>query len=184
MSMVEKRKGNNLKKYLALSYFIIFLLISNTIWAQKGLGLRAGIGNYDLSNIGIQYQVSKRSSFEVVGGTNLGLNNRTQWATGLYFNQVFLKPIVWEIRPGYSLGGLYWTWKDDLYNFRTMSAPFMVLLVYNISPNLSVRAENGVAFSIVLESTRKQNVKAGFPDRIRYAGGLTFIYKIKRNENK
>ena len=182
--MVENRKRNGFKNHLALGVCIIFFLSSTTLFAQKGFGLRAGIGNYDLTNVGIQYQVSKRSSFEIFGGTNLGLNNRTQWATGLYFNQVFLKPIVWGVRPGYSLGGLYWTWEDDYYNFRTMSAPFMALLVYNISPNLMVRAENGVTFGIALESTRKQNVKAGFPDRINYAGGLTFIYKINRNENK
>ena len=166
-------------------FFLIILLFPlDNLLAQKGFGIRAGIGNYDLGNAGIQYQVSKRSSFEITGGTNLGLNNNTQWAAGLYFNQGFLKPIVWGISPGYSIGSVFWTYNDDLYKFKTTTLPISVLLVYPLSHSMMLRVENGIAFSKVAESTRKQNVKAGFPDRIKYACGITLIYKLNRNENK
>ena len=162
----------------------MLVLSTNNLQAQKGFGLRAGIGNYDLGNAGISYQISKRASFELIGGTNFGLNQKTQWETGLYFNQVFLKPVVWRIKPGYSIGTLYWTFEDDFYKFKTITSPVLALLIYPLTSSLSIRAENGIAFSLVSESTRKQNVRAGFPDRINYACGLTFIYRINRNENK
>ena len=187
MQIIGKRLYSRIISRNELEKVIIFFLISlitSTIWAQKGFGLRAGIGSYDLGNAGIRYQVSKRSSFEITGGTNFGLNNKTQWSTGLYYNQVFLKSVVWKIRPGYSIGALYWTLEDDFYYFKTITAPVSALLVYPLTSFLIIRIENGIAFNKVAESTRKQNIKAGFPDRFNYVCGLTFIYKINRHENK
>jgi hypothetical protein len=147
---------------------------------HKGFSLTAGLGKYELLNVGAQWNFAKRSSFSVYGGSNLGLNNQTSWSAGLSFDEVFLKPLNWKLKPGYSLGAIYWTNEDELYLFRTLSFPIMALLAYPISPSLVIRLEGGVIYSSVLESDRKQNVEAGFPDRYNGNIRINLIYKLKR----
>ncbi|HPE77769.1 MAG TPA: hypothetical protein PLC80_16870 [Draconibacterium sp.] len=168
-------------KLTILSAFL--LLINGNITAQNGFSFTSGIGRYDLANIGTQWNFSERSSFEVNGGTNFGLNNKTLWSGGFSFNQVFLKPQNWKIKPGYSVGALYWTQNDEFYLFQSLSMPIMALLAYRISNTLLVRVEGGIIFSTVLTSDRKQNVISGYPDRINSNFGIKFIYKLKHNEN-
>ncbi|TNF42796.1 MAG: hypothetical protein EP310_05490 [Bacteroidetes bacterium] len=163
--------------------FAFLFLTMGSITAQNGFSFISGLGRYDLANIGTQWNFSERSSFEVNGGTNFGLNNKTLWSGGLSFNQVFLKPRDWKIKPGYSVGVTYWTQNDELYLFQSLSMPAKALLAYRISGNIQARVEGGIIFSTVLTSDRKQNVISGYPDRINFDFGIKFIYKLKRNEN-
>jgi hypothetical protein len=178
-----------MNQYLRIWSKILFILIgyllltTSNIKAQNAFSFTSGIGRYDLANIGTQWNFSERSSFELNGGTNFGLNNKTLWSAGLSFNQVFLKPQNWKVKPGYTVGVMYWTQNDDLYLFQTLSMPINALLAYRISSTLQVRVEGGMIFSTVLTSDRKQNVISGYPDRINGNFGIKFIYKLKHNEN-
>ena len=145
---------------------------------HKGFSLTAGLGLYELLNLGGQWNFAKRSSLSVFAGSNIGLNDKKLWSVGIYFDQVFLKSIVWKLKPGYSLGTIYWTQDDELYFFQTLSFPFMALLAYPVSPFLTIRAEGGVIFSSVLVADRKQNVQSGYPDRFNGNFRLNLIYKL------
>jgi hypothetical protein len=142
--------------------------------------LTAGWGHYELINAGIQWNYSKRSSLSTYVGSNLGLNHNTSWAFGLSFDQVFFKPSSWKIKPGYSIGALAWTRDDDLYYFKSISLPIMILVAYPISPSLTARIESGVVFTSVSDSDRKQNVEAGYPDRYNANVRINIVYKLKR----
>ncbi len=161
---------------------VLLLFVSGNLNAQKGFSLTGGLGIYELANVGVQWNFSPISSLSAFAGTNLGLNNNTAWATGLSFNQIFRKPENLKLKPGYSLGTIFWTHNDDLYLFKTMTFPVMALLEYPLTPLLKVRAEGGIVFSKVLQSDRKQNVTAGYPERFNGNFALKLIYKFNRNE--
>ena len=173
---------NKIKSIIGMVVVLLCIQVPNSLQAQNGFSITSGIGGYELASIGTQWNYSKTSSVEFSIGSNFGLNEETLWSTGLTFNQVFQKPQNWKIKPGYSLGLLYWTQDDDLYLFKTVSLPVMLLAAYRISENLQVRLEGGMLFSTVVSSERKQNVQSGFPDRMNGNFAVKFIYKIKRNE--
>ena len=158
--------------------FILFFAGSNFIFAQSKFSLSGGWGYYERINIGAQWNFSKVSSLSLYGGTNFGLNENTAWTAGLSFDQTFQKPIVWKLKPGYSLGLLYWTSDDDLYYFKNISFPVMALLAYPVSNRIYLRAECGLIFTAVMQSDRKQNVEAGYPDRFNGNFKLSIIYKL------
>ena len=114
----------------------------------------------------------------------MGISNSTAWSAGLSFNQIFPKPILWQIQPGYSIGATYWTNNDELYYFENLSFPLNVILSYPISSSISVLAENGFILTYVMTSDRKQNVTAGFPKRSNYNFSLKFVYKFNQHEDK
>ncbi len=152
----------------------------NSQKSYSKFSLTAGWGYYELVNAGLQWNYSKRSSLSTYVGSNLGLNHNTSWAFGLSFDQVFLKPSSWRIKPGYSIGALAWTRDDDLYYFKSLSFPIMAMVAYPISPSLTARIESGVIFCSVSESDRKQNVEAGYPDRYNGNVRINIVYKLKR----
>jgi hypothetical protein len=168
-------ESSNIKARLL---FILFFAGSNFTFAQSKFSLTGGWGYYERINIGAQWNFSKVSSLSLYGGTNFGLNDNTAWTAGLSFDQTFQKPIVWKLKPGYSLGLLYWTSDDDLYYFKNMSFPVMALLSYPVSNRIYLRAEGGLIFTAVMQSDRKQNVEAGYPDRFNGNVKLSIIYKL------
>jgi hypothetical protein len=178
MTIIEiKRKFNRI--YFK-SFLILMLLLawSSITSAQNSFSLTAGWGFYELVNIGVQWNIKQISSLSVYGGANMGSRDKQQWSAGLSFDQTYRKPVVWKLKPGWSAGILYWTSNDDLYYFKNLSFPFMALLAYPISNSLSLRAEGGMVVSAVLQSDRKQNVEAGFPDRFNGNVRLSIIYKF------
>lgn len=176
-----KRQDKNHKSKTSFGVlFYILTLPFNYLYAQENMSFTSGLGVYELANIGVQYKVSERASFEFNGGTNFGLNDKTLWAVGLSFNQFFLQEKKWKIKPGYALEVLYWTQNDDLYLFKTLSFPAMILLAYRITDYVQVRAEGGFIYSTVLASERKQNVTTGYPDRFNANFGVKIIYKLRK----
>jgi len=162
-----------------LCFFLILLFLNSKLLnAQGKVSITEGWGYYELTNIGVRWNFSEISSLWLYGGTNFGLNNKTLWSAGLTFDQTFRKPLFWKLKPGYSLGALYWTSNDELYYFSTLSLPAMVFLVYPISESFMVRAEGGGVFNAVLSSDRKQNVEAGYPARANGNIRLSFIYNL------
>jgi hypothetical protein len=184
MSSIEKAgideiARTDMRNYFKFCLILIFLIEGNNVAnAQSKFSLTAGWGYYELTNIGVQWNLSEISSLSIYGGTNFGLNNVTLWSAGLSFDQTFRKPIIWKLKPGYSIGTLYWTSDDEFYYFKTLAFPFMVLLSYPFSASLSARVEGGVLFNAVLQSDRKQNVEAGYPDRFNGNVRLSIIYKF------
>jgi len=158
---------------------IIVLGVNTNLFAEGKFSLTGGWGNYNMVNVGTQWNFSERSCLSVFAGSSLGWNGNTGWATGLSFEQVFLKSIIhWKLKPGYSLGTMYWTQNDELYYFETLSFPAMAILAYPISPKISIHAEGGGILNAVQTSDRKQNVEAGYPSRINGAIRLSIIYKL------
>ena len=157
---------------------IIFFALSSFASSQSKFSVSAGWGYYELVNIGAQWNITQISSLSVYAGANMGTKEKQLWSAGLSFDQTFLKPIVWKLRPGYSLGMLYWTSNDDLYYFKNLAFPFMALLAYPISDAVTFKAEGGIIINAILESERKQNVEAGYPDRFNGNVRLSIIYKF------
>jgi len=158
--------------------FILLLTGSAILTAQSKFSLTGGWGYYELVNIGTQWNMTEVSSLSVYGGTNFKFDKERQLAAGLSFDQTFRKPVVWKLKPGYSLGVLYWTSDDDLYYFKNLSLPIMALLAYPLSGSISIRAEGGIIFTSVLQSDRKQNVEAGYPQRFNGNLRISLIYKL------
>jgi hypothetical protein len=168
--------GNNIK----VKFLIIILLTinGNVMKAQSKFSVTAGLGYYEMANLGAQWNISEISSLSVFGGTNFGLNDKKLWATGISFDQTFRKPLFWKLKPGYSIGTYYWTSDDELYYFSSLAFPIMVLLSYPVSKSLSFRIEGGGIFNAVQVSDRKQNVEAGYPSRLNGNIRLSVIYKF------
>jgi hypothetical protein len=168
------------KKSSVKTFLVVLLLLTgcNLTYGQGKFSLSAGWGYYEATNIGARWNISEVSSLSVYGGTNFNLNYSKVWTAGLSFSQTFKKPIVWKLRPGYSLGLLYWTSDDELYYFKNISYPLMIGLTYPVSEKLSIRAEGGAIFTNVIQSDRKQNVEAGYPDRHNGNVRFSLIYKL------
>jgi hypothetical protein len=172
--------GANLKamKYkYALILMLIFIGCENAN-AQSKFSATAGWGFYELANVGVQWNYSQISSLSLYGGTNFKKNETSQYSVGLSFDQTFRKPIVWKIKSGYSVGTIYWTSDNELYYFKNLSFPFMALLSYPFSNSFCVRIEGGMLFNAILQSDRKQNVEAGYPERFNGNVRLGIIYKL------
>jgi hypothetical protein len=169
---------NKIKKYYCCLFFIFLLTGSYDLSAQSKFSATAGWGYYELVNIGAQWNMTQIASLSMYGGANLGSKEKQQWSAGLSFDQTFLKTIIWKLKPGYSIGAMYWTSDDDLYYFKSMAFPFMALLAYPLSGTLSARVEGGLVFNAVLQSDRKQNIEAGYPDRFNGNFRLSIIYKF------
>jgi len=163
--------------------FIFILLTTSNLNAQNEYSISCGAGKYELINAGVQWKFAKTVSLAAFAGTNFGADDKQLYAGGLTFNQVFQKALLnWKIKPGYSIGAVYWTQDDDLYYFETLSFPLMVLAEYPILPSLRIRIEGGVVLSQNLVSDRKQNTTAGFPERFDENYQLSIVYKLSYNE--
>lgn len=161
--------------------FILIIMFSATsiiMNGQEKFSLSAGWGYYEVANIGALWNISEISSLSLFGGTNFGFNYSKVWTAGLSFTQTFRKPIVWKLKPGYSLGLMYWTSDDEMYYFKNISFPLMIGLTYPVSEAISLRAEGGTIFTSVVQSDRKQNVEAGYPDRHNGNVRLSIIYNL------
>lgn len=173
--MVSRLKSKEIKYWL---FLFLFLLSGTFLSAQSKFSLTGGWGYYEAVNIGGQWNMSNTCSLSLYGGTNFGINDKTAWTAGLSFDQTFVKPIVWKLKPGYSAGILYWTSDDELYYFKNISIPLMAILAYPVSKSMTLRAEGGIIFTSIQESDRKQNVEAGFPERFNGNVRLSLIYKL------
>jgi len=165
--------------FLKIQFIGILILIFSNVFAGGNFSLTTGYGNYSLVNIGTQWNFSEKSSLSVFYGSNLNINNISSWSTGISYEMVAKQSVVkWRIKPGFSLGSIYWIQDDDLYYFETISFPLMALFEYPISPKMKVRAEGGGIYNSVLTSDRKQNVEAGYPTRFNGIYRISLIYKL------
>ncbi len=156
-------------------------MVSLNSLAQSTFDLSAGIGYYELTNVGINWNYSSTSSVGLYMGTNFHLKEEQLRCIGLSYSHIYRKPLFWKIRPGFSIKSQYWTQHDKNYNFSNMAFLFQGVLSYPIHERLSLNLESGGVLNFVLETERKQNTTAGSP--VRWNGNVSFSirYKLTRS---
>jgi len=182
MNDKNRRMNKSQTKLSGNFILLICLLITANLPKTYGAGnfsLSAGWGNYNLVNVGIQWNYSEKSSLSAFYGTNFQWGDSKSQASGLSYKMVFRQSLIgWKIKPGFSIGTIYWTQDDELYYFKTLSFPAMAILAYPLSPKLSLHIEGGGIYNSVLVSDRKQNVEAGHPLRVNGIYRIGLIYKL------
>jgi hypothetical protein len=161
----------------------LFSVMSINVFAQKGFDLDAGIGFYELTHVGMNWNYSAKSSVGLYMGTNFNLKEEQLRCIGLSYSHIYLKSLFWKIRPGFSIKPQYWTQDDENYTFSNMAFLFQGVLSYPVHDRLSLKLEGGGVFNSVLETDRKQNTTVGSP--VRWNGNVSFSihYKLTRSSN-
>ncbi len=165
-----------------LLLFFMLLISNDEANAQSRYSVSAGVGRYELSHLAAHLHISSSCSFALIGGSNFGVNNNTQYSLGLAFDQTLFKSKEWKIKPGYSINTILWTRDDELYYFKTLSFPLMLSATYNHSSLISFRVEGGTTLSKTLVSDRKQNVTSGYPEYINGNFKLSVVYHLSQHK--
>jgi len=158
--------------------FFLMLVNSKTLSAQGKISVAAGWGYYELTNIGVGWNISESSSLSLFAGTNFNINDKKLFTAGLSYGHSFPGNLIGKLRPGYSIGAYYWISDDELYYFSSLAFPAMIMVTYPVSESVLIRAEGGGVFNAVMVSDRKQNVEAGYPARANGNVRLGIIYKF------
>lgn len=159
----------------------MLLILSLNSLAQSKFDLSAGIGYYELTHVGINWDYSSTSSAGIYVGTNFHLKEEQLRCIGLSYTHLFLKPLFWKIRPGFSIKPQYWKQDDQNYNFSNMTFLFQGVLSYPFHDRLSLNLEGGGVLNYVLETERKQNTTVGSP--VRWNGNVSFSLRYKLNKS-
>lgn len=172
---------NILKVVITVLISVMLSLISINLFAQDRFYLNAGIGYYELTHVGINWNYSSKSSVGLYMGTNFNLKEEKLRCIGLSYAHIYLKPLFWKIRPGFSIKPQYWTQDDENYTFSNMAFLFQGVLSYPVHNRLSVNLEGGGVFNSALETDRKQNTTVGSP--VRWNGNVSFSihYKLTKS---
>jgi len=161
---------------------MVLIAFGSSSYAGGHFSATTGWGNYNLANVGAQWNYSEKSSLSAFYGSNFRLGDSFSWATGLSHEHVFQKSILrWKIKPGYSIGTIYWIQDDDLYYFETLSFPAMAMIAYPLNSKISLHIEGGGIYNAVLVSDRKQNVEAGYPLRFNGIYRISLIFNLNKN---
>lgn len=155
----------------------MLLILSLNSLAQSKFDLSAGVGYYELTHVGINWNYSSKSSAGIYVGTNFHLKEEQLRCIGLSYTHIYLKPLFWKIRPGFSIKPQYWKQDDENYNFSNMTFLFQGVLSYPVHDRLSLNLEGGGVFNSVLETERKQNTTVGSP--VRWNGNVSFSIRYK-----
>ena len=166
---------NKLVTVLLLSF------LTHANYSQSSFSATAGVGFYELVNVGLEWKYSKISSLNLFVGNNFSSNPKS-WSTGGGFNQVFPNKKLGKFRLGYAISAIYWNYDDELYFFESISFQLMPSVSYLLNKKLSFRLEGGVNMTYTLTTDRKQNVTAGLPNRTN--GNINFkcIYNLSKHE--
>jgi hypothetical protein len=150
--------------------------------AQSYFVLSAGYGYYELLNAGVAWKYSEKSSIGAFYGTNLNNGENKRRSLGLFYNHIYVKPIVWKIKPGFSFKGQYWTQDDVNYYFSNAAFIGNIALNYDLSSRINLLFEGGGVLNFVIETDRKQNTVAGAP--VRWNGNycISIRYNLVKHE--
>lgn len=91
---------------------------------------------------------------------------------GLDYTHIYPKPILWILRPGFSLQPQYWIQDDENYNFKNLCLISQAILRCPINEILSVDVKGGAVLNYAIETERKQNTTVGYPTR--WNGNIAF----------
>lgn len=165
----------------ALLIVLTVSVISTTSYAQHSVDFTGGIGYYELTHVGINWNYSPKSSIGLYVGTNFHLKDEQLRCIGLSYTHIYLKPLFWKIRPGFSIKPQYWTQDDENYNFSNVAFLFQGVLSYPVNEKLELSLEGGGVLNIILGTERKQNTTVGYP--VRWNGNVSFSihYKLTKS---
>lgn len=155
------------------------LLFLTPAWSQQSWDAECGLGYYELAHAGVHWNYSKKSSLEIYVGTNFNLNNMKMFSAGLGYHQVFIKPIFWKIRLGYSLKAQYWSQDDDEYFFSNFGVIGEAGLYIQFGRILA-GAEGGGILNYALQTERKQNLTVGSPSRANGNFDIVVRYRLSK----
>jgi hypothetical protein len=149
---------------------------------QKHFVFYAGYGYYELWNAGVALKYSEKSSIGAFYGTNFKNNDTKRKSLGLFYNRIYVKPIFWKIKPGFSFKAEYWTQDDLNYFFSNAAFIGSAALNYDLAPRLNLLFEGGGVFNYVIETDRKQNTVAGSPVRFNGNYCISLRYNLAKHE--
>lgn len=174
------RKKNILKalsfRFALLAITLIYVLPAS---AQQSWEAECGIGYYELMHVGIFWNYSQKSALAIYAGSNFKLNNKKMMSAGLAYHQVFIKPLLWKIRPGFALKGQYWSQDDESYLFTNLAFIGQAGLYVQLNRFL-VGAEGGGVLNYALQTERKQNITAGSPSRANGNYNFSIRYRLSK----
>jgi opacity protein-like surface antigen len=142
----------------------------------KPFSLEAGWGYYEVSHVGAAWHMTDRAALDLFGGYGF-LGEGQKASLGLGFRHLVGKPL--KAMPwGWDLKALYWTQSDSNYDWKMFSLVLGGYLVRDLNPRLALKLDAGVALSGALESTRKQDVEFGHPQRWNGSVCLEAVYRL------
>jgi len=179
LNLINHRFSVVRKSIIFLSCFFL-TGISFSVSAQQKFDFATGIGYYELVHVGVAWNYSAKSSLGLYAGTNFHAQGIKRKSVGLSFTHIYVKPLVWKIRPGFSLKTQYWDQDDDNYYFTNISFLFQGVLSYPVNNNLRLIAEGGGVLNGALATERKQNITVGYPTR--WNGNVAFSIRYQINK--
>jgi opacity protein-like surface antigen len=167
-----------------LSVVLVVFTVTSSAFAQERFTLSGGYGYYEAINAGANWHYSKKSSVGIYIGTNFGLDDRKVRVIGLDYSHIYLKPLFWKLRPGFSFQPQYWTQDDYNYRFANITLLTHAVLQYPVSESLQINLEGGGALNYATESDRKQNTTAGFPRRWNGSFAVGIVYQLNQTKSQ
>jgi hypothetical protein len=163
-----------------LLYGIIFLALMIAVFDVRGqniLEVALGLGYYELTHAGVYWGYSEKSSVGIYAGTNFEYEGKRILSLGLSYSQVFPKPLLWKLKPGFSIKPQFWTQDDENYYFSNLALITQLGLHMRLN-RFVVGLEGGGVLNYTVKTDRKQNVTAGSPSRANGNFNFSIRYQI------
>jgi hypothetical protein len=144
--------------------------------SRRGFSATAGWGYYEVSHVGVAYHVAETAAFELFGGLGFaGEGQKT--SVGLGFSHA-LGGLIRTMEWGWDVKTIYWTQSDSNYDWKMFSMVLGGYLLRDLNPRLSLKLDAGVALTAALDSTRKQDIEFGHPQRWNGSVCLEAVYRF------
>ena len=144
--------------------------------SARRFALQAGWGYYEVSHLGVAYHVDPRASVALFGGYGTGGSADTV-TVGASFSHALFGPVA-TLQPGWDLKAIYWTRSDPNYDWKVASFVLGAYLAKDLTDRVRLALDGGVALSVALESTRKQDFNFGHPQRWTGSVGVEASYRL------
>jgi opacity protein-like surface antigen len=174
----------HLFRTIQLAVLLVVFTVTNSAFAQDRFTLSGGYGYYEAINAGANWHYSEKSSVGIYLGTNFGLDDKNVWVMGFDYSHIYLKPLFWKLRPGFSFQPQYWTQDDDNYRFANITLLMHAVLQYPVSETFQINLEGGGALNYATETERKQNTTAGFPRRWNGSFAVGIVYQLNQTKSE
>ena len=169
----------HLHRTIRLAFWLSLFTAASSAFAQDRFSFSAGYGYYETANAGANWHWSELSSMGIYAGTNFGRHDRKIRTIGVDYSRIYLKEIFWKLRPGFSIQAQYWSQDDENYWFSNIATLLHGVLQYPVSRSFQVNIEGGGVLNYAIETNRKQNTTAGFPNRWNGNFAVGIVYQIK-----
>jgi hypothetical protein len=137
----------------------------------------AGWGYYEEAHLGASYHFDERAVLGLLGGYGGLFGGEKTWTLGAAFSHALFDPL-WKVQPGVALKVLYWTQSDDLYDWKNLTLVLGPRLETDLGKGVRLALDAGVAFTVALETDRKQDFTFGSPTRWNGSVCLEISYRF------